>query len=260
LDIERDGRTVAPQRFPGRQGRRAFAYLVLGHGRPIHRDELAEAVWGGAHPPAWEVALSALVSKLRVLLREFGLADPAALQTAFGCYQLRVPGDAWIDVEIATRSLDLAEGALRSAEVPTAWSHAAVASAIARRPFLPGEEGDWIERQRDRLRGLLVRALECLADCGLARDQYAMAIQVSSDAVSLEPYRETAYRRLMAAHAGAGNRAEALRVYERCRRLLRDDLGADPSPPTEALFLDLLGPTPPSSCGALGRPPRASGS
>src|SRR5262249_38162867 len=34
----------AAGRFPGRQGRRAFVYLVCERGRPVPRDELAEAV------------------------------------------------------------------------------------------------------------------------------------------------------------------------------------------------------------------------
>jgi DNA-binding SARP family transcriptional activator len=45
----------------------------------------------------------------------------------------------------------------------------------------------------------------------------------------------------MRAHLELGDRAEALRVYDRCRRLLAEELGADPSPPLEALYLELLG-------------------
>jgi pentatricopeptide repeat protein len=59
--------------------------------------------------------------------------------------------------------------------------------------------------------------------------------------VELEPFRETGYRLLMRAHTEAGNPAEALRVYERCRRVLADELGTSPSPQTEAVYLDLLG-------------------
>src|SRR5206468_9904802 len=44
----------------------------------------------------------------------------------------------------------------------------------------------------------------------------------------------------MEAHVAAGNRAEALRVYERCRGLLADELGAYPSPETEAIYRGLL--------------------
>ena len=62
----------------------------------------------------------------------------------------------------------------------------------------------------------------------------------AKEAVALEPFRESGYRRLMEIHVAAGNRAEALRVYERCRRLLADELGAFPSPETEAIYRDLL--------------------
>ncbi len=44
----------------------------------------------------------------------------------------------------------------------------------------------------------------------------------------------------MRAHATAGNRAEALRVYAACRRLFRDELGAEPSETTSAVFLEVL--------------------
>jgi branched-chain amino acid transport system substrate-binding protein len=44
----------------------------------------------------------------------------------------------------------------------------------------------------------------------------------------------------MEAHAAAGNRAEALRVYERCRRLLAEELGTYPSPETESIYRGLL--------------------
>jgi len=51
----------------------------------------------------------------------------------------------------------------------------------------------------------------------------------------------------MQAHAAAGDPAEALRVYERCRRFLADELGAYPSPESEAVYLGLLRSSPGSS-------------
>jgi DNA-binding SARP family transcriptional activator len=44
----------------------------------------------------------------------------------------------------------------------------------------------------------------------------------------------------MRAHAAAGNRAEALRVFANCRKLFRDELDAEPSEQTAALFLGIL--------------------
>jgi DNA-binding SARP family transcriptional activator len=115
-----------------------------------------------------------------------------------------------------------------------------VTLAIARRPFLPGEEGEWVEGKRRELHDMLVSALDCYVEICLRTSQAALAAQMASQAVSLEPFRETGYRQLMRVHAASGNRAEALRVYQRCRELLADELGVDPSPETEALYLELL--------------------
>jgi DNA-binding SARP family transcriptional activator len=43
----------------------------------------------------------------------------------------------------------------------------------------------------------------------------------------------------MRAHTVAGNRAEALRVYAKCRQLFRDELGSEPSTET-TVFLSIL--------------------
>jgi len=44
----------------------------------------------------------------------------------------------------------------------------------------------------------------------------------------------------MRLHATMGNRAEALRLFGQCRKLLREELGASPSPQTEGVFLKIL--------------------
>jgi DNA-binding SARP family transcriptional activator len=181
------------------------------------------------------------VSKLRAALAAPKLPAPPAIISAFGCHQLELPTDAWVDLEAAAQAIDQAETALRRQEPLQAFGPACVASAVTRRAFLPGEEGAWIERQRTRLRALRIRALDCLAEVWLANGEGALAVEAAQATIELEPFRETGYQRLMRAHAARGDRAEALRVYERCRRLLADELGVDPSPQTEAVFLELLG-------------------
>src|SRR6266511_1531120 len=57
---------------------------------------------------------------------------------------------------------------------------------------------------------------------------------------SLSGRAVTAGRRRRGPASAGGNPAEALRVYERCRRLLADELGAYPSPETESIYRDLL--------------------
>ena len=244
IDIEVDGALVEPRRFPGRQGRRAFAYLTLQRSRPTPRDELAAAIWPDEPPAAWDAALSALISKLRAMLGAAARGGaPATISSSFGCYQLHVPLDAWIDVEAAARAVDEAEGLLRSGDARAAFSSAAAASAICRRPFMPGEDGAWIEHQRTRMAGLRYRALACLVEIWLATDAPPLAIQSAREMIELEPFRETGYLNLMRGLAAHGDRAEAIRVYGQWRETLADELGADPSPAIEGYFPELLGRT-----------------
>ena len=99
-------------RFPGRQGRLLFAYLVAEQGRAVPRDELAEALWGDAPPATWDKALTVLVSKLRAVLSDGGIDGTGALTGAFGCYRLELPAGSWVDIVEAARAADEAETAL----------------------------------------------------------------------------------------------------------------------------------------------------
>jgi DNA-binding SARP family transcriptional activator len=83
--------------------------------------------------------------------------------------------------------------------------------------------------------------LDCLTDVWIANGEPALALAAAQEAITLEPFRETGYQRLLRLQVALGNRAEALRTYEECRRLLRDELGSDPSEATQTLYRELLG-------------------
>jgi SARP family transcriptional regulator, regulator of embCAB operon len=239
MSIEAGGELFGPDTFPAQQGRVAFALLV-GERGPASRTALAEALWPDRPPAAWETALSSIVSKLRSLLTRAGLDGASSLITRDGCHELRLPSGTWIDHDVAADSIHEAEAALRAGDPARAYGPSAVAHHIARRPFLPGEYGRWVEQRRDKLTSILVRALECRAEVYLWNGEHPLAVEAARDALVVEPFRETAWQLLMRAHAAAGNTAEALRAYERCRSLIADELGVNPSPQTKAVHAELL--------------------
>jgi SARP family transcriptional regulator, regulator of embCAB operon len=261
VGVEAGGVVLDERRLPGRQGRLLFAYLVLAHGRAVPREELADLLWGDALPATWDKALTVLVSKLRGLLSDVGVDGASALTAAHGCYRLELPDLARVDVFQAEEGVREAESLLAADEAVKAKAAAALAESVAGQPFLPGDDGVWVEAKRRELADVRVRSLSALAESSLRSGETVVAIRWAELEIEAEPFRESGYRRLMAAHIAAGDRAEALRVYEQCRRLLAEELGAYPSPETEAVYRELLeepARAAPDSGGpaALASPPR----
>src|SRR6478752_599621 len=150
-------------RFPGRQGRLLFVYLVAARSRPVPTDELADAIWGESPPATWEKALTVIASKLRGLVADDGLT----LTNAFGCYRLDLPEATWVDLFAATSDAGDAEEALAAGELDQARAAAESAESLTRRPFLSGEDGSWVEQKRRDLADIRERALSVLADACL---------------------------------------------------------------------------------------------
>ena len=242
IAIEVDGKVVVNERqLRGRQGRLVFAYLVCERTRPVSKEELATVVWPDELAPAWEGALSALVSRLNGLLAADSLGGRGvSLSRSFGQYQINLPADVWIDLEAGTSAIDRAEAALRAGEPGRVLGPATVAATVARRPFLSGVTGFWADSQRGKLKRQLIRALDCLSEMRLASGEPGLAIEMGIEAIGLDPFRELSYQLLMRAHAASGNKAEAVQVYHRLRKVLDDELGTEPSKETEALYLGLL--------------------
>ena len=113
---------------------------------------------------------------------------------------------------------------------------------ISRRRFLAGLETPWISEQRRHLEEVRLRALECWAAAGLGigGGELADAEVAAAKLVAESPLRETGYLLLMGVLDARGNPAEAVRVYERLRTTLRDELGLTPGPRARDLHARLL--------------------
>jgi len=231
------------RRLGSAQARVALAVLTLERQQGVPRDALAEAVWAEELPPTWPSALRTIVSRVRAFVAPALPAEPEPLEAHAGRYRLQLPDEVLVDVELAEGAVAAALDALARNDLPGARSQGTAAAETLRSPFLPDCDGEWVTGQRTRLGDLLVTGLEVVSQAAAAAGDGAAALVAANEAVTRAPLRESAFRCVMGAHAAAGNRAEALGAYQRLRRLLAEELGVDPSPETEAAYIDLLGPT-----------------
>src|SRR3954468_14993857 len=218
LAVEADPVVVAETAFPGRLGRRLWAYLVLNRRRPIARAELGDALWGEESPEAADESLNALVSRVRTAVAPLG--DRIELRAATGAYGLSLTADAFVDRERAWLAITHVQAIRREGNVREAWSEAIIANEIAARGFLPGEDAPWIEAERRTLRDISLQALEAICDAELAQARPAEAGRVARQLIARDELRESGYRYLMRAVAMEGNHARAVAVMDECRRAL----------------------------------------
>lgn len=223
-------------RLPGRQGRMLFAYLAANRGRPVSRDELMGALWPDTAPAAPGPALSTLLTRLRQTLRKGMLEARHEL-----C--LRLPPGATIDLEVMEVRAARAEQELANSRALEAARAARDALALAQRRFLPEFEGPWVEERRREIAERSQAMLEVCARAGLmlGGPELSAAERAARTLVADNPYRESGYALLMEIHAARGDVAEALRLYDTLRRLLRDELGVLPSSALVRLNERLLG-------------------
>jgi DNA-binding SARP family transcriptional activator len=233
--LELDGHRIDAE-LPSRQGRLLFAYLVLNRERAVTRDQLIEAMWPRATPPAAASALTVLISKLRAGLGAHMLTGRSELQ-------LLLPSDARVDVEDAFAAVHEAQSAIALGHWRRAWGPALRAQFIARRPLLPEHDAPWLDGWRQRLDDVLDRALEAYAaSClGIGGTELPGAERAARALIDHSPLRETGYALLMDALATQGNVADAMRIYDRARTALRQELGITPGPVVQQAHARLLG-------------------
>lgn len=231
-----------PERALGsRKTRTVLKVLALARGAPVDVATLTDAVWPDRLPSRPDDQLAVLVSRLRHALgRE-------RVRRISGGYALAAD---WIDLDELERLVDAAARAASSGRTAAAAGAARAARQLCRGPVLPDDDGTWVVPARTWAARLAARADRIAAEAALAMGDWSSAAYGAEELLGHDPFDEAALRLLMRALAASGRPASALAAYARARALLRDELGASPSPETEALHAELLAGPPPAASGS----------
>lgn len=234
LSVRRDGRVLQGNAFGGRKPRQLLALLAMRPGCPMSRDDLAEALWDGRPPRGYVTTVHGYVSVLRRGLA--GIAADDVLVTAGHGYVL--DGDRV--------SVDLVHGhELLETGEPEAVLDALELAA----PGLLVDEPDaeWALQVRREWHELVALAATRAAAVSRERGEPSNALRLARAALRASPWCEAALVELLGALAESGQVGRALQSFVEFRSGLRADLGVEPHPDTQRVYLDLLRGAPASS-------------
>ncbi|MEP7291981.1 MAG: AAA family ATPase [Chloroflexota bacterium] len=233
--IERDGMIA---QVDTRKAIALLAYLALTKA-PVSRDTLALLLWEeGDHVHA-RSALRRTLSVLNEALGGRGLVIEREV-LAFE----RDPA-LWLDVDEFEERVNAyhAHGHALYDECPDCLRLLRQAVDLYTGDFLAGFTlkdtvafDDWQYAETERLRRLLVNALDRLTDLLMRRQDFEQAMIYAKRQLALDPLYEPAHRALMAVYAQSGNRPAALRQYRECVRIFEQELGVAPLGETQALY------------------------
>jgi DNA-binding SARP family transcriptional activator len=229
---ERDWRT--------RQARQLLKILITGRPRPISNDWLIETLWPESTLEAAATTLRSAINALRNVLEPHRpkRTPSSYIHTQAPGYAFRSHQDIWLDVEIFEAYLDRAGATAEPGEQQRLLESAL---AIYHDDYLTEDPyADWAKPERERLQERFFASLLSLANLYAHHGHYGPAIATCRRVLAKDEVREGAYQALMRYQAESGDSAAALLTYERCRHVLSEQLGADPSPLTQQLHSRIL--------------------
>ena len=214
-------------------------FLAVAQHKPVQREVLLEVLWPGIHPTTANNRLKVAIHNLRSFLAILGgkLGSRACILFHDGCYEFNPKLSLWIDVEVFDRYWQTGMRLAKMGRISEAITCYANAEQLYQGDFLEEDRyEEWTLLQREELRNTYLTILDKLSWHWFETGQTDSAIEGWRKILAKDPWREDVYRHLMLSLARSGNRGLALRWYDTCTQVLRDELGIKPEPETIALF------------------------
>jgi DNA-binding SARP family transcriptional activator len=234
--IRRDGRDL--DGFDVLKVQELLSYLLLHAGRPQVRELLASRLWGGHCTTSRSKAyLRKALWRLQSALRTEAGAGAENLITASGdSIRLHRISSVELDVAVFEEAYADARG------VPGHGLSSQSVHALKRAvrlydgDLLANWYVDWCTGPRARLKQIYLILLDKLTQWCEVHGQYEEGLEYGAATLEHDSARERTHRQLMRLHVLAGYRTAALRQYDACARILREELDVAPAQRTVELY------------------------
>ncbi|MEU8272978.1 BTAD domain-containing putative transcriptional regulator [Microbispora bryophytorum] len=225
-----------------RKQRAVLALLLLNAPHVVPLDQLIDRLWRDEPPSSATGTLQAYISHLRRTLepRRSPRSPARVLRTREPGYLLDIGPDQ-VDAERFVRAAEAGHAALAAGRPEEAERILGPALALWRgEPLADLADEPFARSTVARLGETRLHALTVRAEAWLALGRAAEVTVEVERLLEQDPYREGLWALLMRALYRERRQAEALAAYQRCRALLGDELGLDPTPELRRLEQAIL--------------------
>jgi DNA-binding SARP family transcriptional activator len=229
LDVTAGHRPATPTAPKVRQ---VLALLLARRNTMVPVPAITAELWDASPPRSATAIVQTYVYQLRKLLQTDSetAADTGPVVTGATGYLLRVdPGEC--DAERFEDLTERGRAALDGGDPRRAADLLTAALALWNGPpFSDVAQGPFLQAYAMRLEERHLHALELRIGAGLCLGRHRELVGELKELACVHPLHEWFHGSLIIALQSCGRRAEALQVYQRLQKVLREELGLDPSP------------------------------
>jgi len=217
--------------------------VIISYGaKGIPKEALIDQLWPEERPKSAESDFKTALQRLRKSL------EPT-LHKDFGSSYIHLQGNVVsIDAELCQVDVNLFLLLLRNGEekekagdVKEALLIYNEAIEMYKGDFLENEFYiPWADRKREELKGKYIELLGKAAHLHDRQGTVKKAIECYKKAIRTDSLLEESYQKLMTLYSSKGMYNEALRTYEACKKVLKQELKTKPDPMTTALYNKIL--------------------
>jgi two-component SAPR family response regulator len=214
------------------QTARDLFLLLLAHPEGLTKEAIGEIFWPDSTISELKLRFKNTIYRLR-----HGAGKDAILFEGESRYLFNRTMDYEYDVESYLKEISLAE---RADTTEKRVAHYQNALRLYRGDYLPDLDESWVIAERERLFQSYIDVLLKLANMAMNNQKYEEALEICQKALKADSCQEDVHRLAMRIYAAMGNRALLIRQYDQCRQALLEEVDAEPSYQTQALYQSLI--------------------
>ena len=228
VDCERGGVPVFGLHSGKFQG--LFCYLLLHRERPLTREILANMFWGGYTTAQSRKYLRQALWQLQGMLAA-GVDDSRSrvLRVAPDSIGIDSQAEMWLDVEMFERAFMQVQNIVGNRLEEHQADALREAVQLYRGELLEGWYQDWCLFHRERLQNIYLAMLDKLMCYSEAHALYRAGLEYGERVLALDRAHERTHQRMLRLLYLSGDRAGALRQFDRCVRSLAEELDVKPA-------------------------------
>ncbi len=238
FQVEIDGQPL--NGFATDKARALLAYLAVERRQPQRRESLSALLWPEQNDERARQSLRQALSHIKQALGggEFLLVNSQEIQ-------IHPQASLWTDIGEAEtlinacnqhrhRSIDHCLACIQRQKDLLGLYKGDFLAGFPSRNSNTFEE--WVILTRERLHQNAMNAHIILAELAERQLDLPTALYHAREQIRLEPWREEAHRQAMRLYNLGGERSKALSQYQTCRRILKDELGVEPTDETTDIY------------------------